>query len=392
MRRVDRVLSSALGESIPGVHGGRLRAVYWAVDGVVSGGRLGITSIGRNARSASSLKHAIKRADRLVGNERLFRDHRLFFAQLAKAIVGDEPRVVVLVDWTKVGLDHYALAAAVPHDGRAVPIYFEVHPTKTHGTPAVEEAFLDGLACVLPSGCRPILVTDGGFRGDWILAAKERGMDYVARMQNNPQVLVGSNECWSTVQHLTRSATSEATDLGECLAVKTRRIGTRIVRGPRYKPSGRRRRKTPLSGSQTKARKAAKQAWLLATSLDNSASAVVGVYALRMQIEEVFRDAKSHRFGLALRYARASSITRYSNLLLLAILAVFALVVAGRITERHQLHLGFQANTTRRRRVLSLAYAARILLRSSHHHRVNSRSIRRELRRLRAKARAGVPN
>lgn len=391
MRRADQVLLSALGASIPGVHKGRLGAVYWAVDGVVSGERLGISSIGRNARSTSSVKHSIKRVDRLVGNKRFFEDHQFFFARLAEVIIGDEPRVVILVDWTKVGQDHHALVAAVPHDGRAIPICFEVHPTETHGTPKVEEAFLDRLASVLPSGCTPILVTDGGFRGDWMLAARRRGMDYVARMQNNPLVYVDSTDRWSSVGELSSLATADATDLGECLAVKTRRIGTRVVVGPRFKPKRRPRSTKKLSASQKKARRSAKQSWVLATSLDSCASEVVSVYALRMQIEEVFRDTKSHRFGLALRYARAKSITRYSNLLMLAILAVFALAIAGRITERHLLHHDFQANTTRTRRVLSLGFVARLLLRSRHHRRVNARSICSELRRMRAHTRAGVP-
>ena len=40
-----------------------------------------------------------------------------------------------------------------------------------------------------------------------------------------------------------------------------------------------------------------------------------------MQIEETFRDAKSHRWGFALRYARSRSVARLEVLVFLTALA-----------------------------------------------------------------------
>ena len=75
-----------------------------------------------------------------------------------------------------------------------------------------------------------------------------------------------------------------------------------------------------------------REPWLLATSLNiNSTGAkkVVQIYRLRMQIEESFRDIKSHRFGLSMTYHRTASVERLKVLLLIAILALMVLWILG---------------------------------------------------------------
>lgn len=48
----------------------------------------------------------------------------------------------------------------------------------------------------------------------------------------------------------------------------------------------------------------AREAWWLATNLENAVSKVVGYYDRRMGIEEQFRDAKGCRFGLKLNWTQ----------------------------------------------------------------------------------------
>src|SRR3990167_1902911 len=53
-----------------------------------------------------------------------------------------------------------------------------------------------------------------------------------------------------------------------------------------------------------------REPWLLTTSLPPSstlAKQAVKLYQCRMQVEEGFRDIKSHRFGLGLNYNRTQS-------------------------------------------------------------------------------------
>ena len=119
-----------------------------------------------------------------------------------------------------------------------------------------------------------------------------------------------------------------------------------------------RKRSNPSPGrgtSQNKCRASAQEPWVLATSLNECSSThIVELYALRMQIEETFRDAKNSRWGLCLNHARCRSAHRWSVLMLLCTLASLAVTLAGLATENANLHRHYQANTVTHRRVLSL--------------------------------------
>ena len=71
----------------------------------------------------------------------------------------------------------------------------------------------------------------------------------------------------------------------------------------------------------------AREPWLLATSLGSSqfnAASIVVMYGKRMQIEESFRDLKSHRYGMGFEDSRTRGSKRLSVLFLLNMLAGFA--------------------------------------------------------------------
>lgn len=102
-----------------------------------------------------------------------------------------------------------------------------------------------------------------------------------------------------------------------------------------------------------------REPWLLATSLPSTstlAKKTVKIYRLRMQIEEGFRDIKSHRFGLSLTYHRTSSVNRLQVLLLIATLAIVVLWLLGMAAVLRKKHYQFQANSIRNRKVLSIIF------------------------------------
>ena len=76
------------------------------------------------------------------------------------------------------------------------------------------------------------------------------------------------------------------------------------------------------------------------------------------------RDLKSHRFGFALRYARTKRAERLETLLLVAALASFILWLLGLAASDRQWTRHFQANTERRRCVLSTVFFGHELWRS----------------------------
>jgi hypothetical protein len=103
--------------------------------------------------------------------------------------------------------------------------------------------------------------------------------------------------------------------------------------------------------------------WVLATSREDlSAKQVITLYALRMQIEETFRDTKNIRDRWSFRHALARSKSRYAIFYLLAALAGFILTVIAMAAENKQRHLRYQANTIRDGRVLWLLYLGKAIL------------------------------
>jgi hypothetical protein len=109
-----------------------------------------------------------------------------------------------------------------------------------------------------------------------------------------------------------------------------------------------------------------RQPWLLATSLPHEPGAERRIkrrYEQRMQIEETFRDLKSHRHGLGLRYCRSRDVERMQVLLLVGALATLALWLAGLCAKERGWQRRFQANTEQRRTVLSPVFLGRQLLR-----------------------------
>jgi hypothetical protein len=81
-----------------------------------------------------------------------------------------------------------------------------------------------------------------------------------------------------------------------------------------------------------------------------------------MQIEQTFRDTKSHRWGFGLRYARFGDGRRLEVLLLIAALASLVLWLVGVYGRALDWARSLQANTERRP-VLSTVFIGRELLR-----------------------------
>jgi hypothetical protein len=115
--------------------------------------------------------------------------------------------------------------------------------------------------------------------------------------------------------------------------------------------------------ADVEARKRAQEPWLLATSLISATpKKVVHIYSVRFQIEEYFRDAKNPRFGCCFEHARSRDENRIAVLLLIATLNMIALTLVGQTAERLGLHRGFQANTVRSKRVLSLFFLGKNII------------------------------
>ena len=338
------------------VHPYQFEAVLNAAAATFRAARLTLTGLGR--ASGGAPKHDIKKLDRLIGNPRLAASRHIWFSAIARALVGGVRRPVVCVDWTQIHGPWWALVAAVPFHGRAIPIYAIVARKKRFRYRSAHIRFIVGLREVFGPGVHPILVADAGFRTPFFLLAEEYGFHFVIRVRSTK----GVAERWRPDERVSfRALFAKAGKRPRCLGrwvpyASSRISRLRLVIAGRP-PVAKRR----LGGGYYQKR--AQEPWLLATSLSQlSATKIVRIYATRMQIEETFRDAKSPRFGWSLEHSMSRCHHRLEVLIMLGSLAHAAATMAGAAAEQVGLHRRYQANTVTRRRVLSFVRLGREVL------------------------------
>lgn len=365
--RVSRIVARICSPCLAVVHVVRWTAVLAVIESIVRSRRLSLSAIGRAMPGPALAKHNIKRVDRLLANPHLRGEHWFYFEAVARWLLRDCLRPVILVDWTMVAPGYFALVAATPVAGRALPIYQEVHRERVLANHRVEIRFLRTLRTILPEDCRPTVVTDAGFRGPFFREVLSLGWHFVGRVRGNAQFRLPFDGPMVTKDDLYKRAKLVPADLGSCQLYAVRnpmKVRLVLVRS--------RRRPGPPSPPSyyhkvIQYRGMARDPWLLATSLEaETPEQVVGIYALRMKIEETFRDVKNHRFGWSLHHVRSKSTDRLTVLLLLASLAMIAVTLLGFATERNNVHRSYQANTDKRRVLSLFVLGLAVLARGEH--------------------------
>ena len=225
-----------------------------------------------------------------------------------------------------------------------------------YGSEALYRRFMERLSYVLPSKCKPILVTDAGFKGSWFNLVLEWNWDFVGRLRGERKCRLGGE--------------------GEFYEVK----GSKVIatKTPKYIGAGEINSQNPLAGnfytvkqsskgrhaytrtgrhSETdkskKHTRSANEPWLIFSSLKTNPKKIVKMYSLRMCIEENFRDTKSSRYGLSLDMTRTKNIARMQIILLIAALASMIAYIIGCVGEMKGWHLKFQSNSIKTKRVIS---------------------------------------
>lgn len=362
--QAGQVLDRLLRKICPDMHKLRRTALFVNVMAALHGAVLTVTHLGRSISSDAKEKHCIKRADRLLSNRRLQRERLEVYSALTRQLIGSKQRPVLLVDWSDMDecKRHFLLRASVPVEGRTLTVYEEVHTLRTKEKPKTHQRFLQTLQKMLPLDCRPIVVSDAGFRTPWFKEVEALGWDWVGRIRNRHQVQLCGEAAWLPCKRLYDKATSTPRALGQARLTENNPITCRLVLY-KGKPKGRvhlnRLGQASRSSHNRKHAQSQREPWLLGTSLPEGfkhAEKVVKLYALRMKIEESFRDVKSTRFGLSLELHRTYQVERLQNLLLIATLALMVAWLMGKATELTGQHRHYQANTIRNRVVLSTIF------------------------------------
>jgi len=358
---VARILTRTFRRLHVPMHAARCQSLCDAATTAARYQQLSLTALGRASERAITPKAAIKRIDRLLGNNLLHRERLLVYRALAQTVLREHRQPVLVLDWTAVspGGHWYALRAAQISQGRTLTVFDAVYPQAVMERATTIAELLRQLAQVLPAGCTPLLILDAGFRSHWFAAITARGWHWLARIRNNTHCCLYDQSRWQACNTLYARASRRPQRLGRCALTRGRPQDCTLYLYQRER-KGRhayRNGKRCQSHATRKSQKREHEPWLLATSLPDdhcTAKQVVNWYAQRMQIEASFRDTKSQSYGWRLDNARSRSAERIEVLLLIAALAQFSLMLIGYQGEQQRRHYHCQANSIKHRRVLSL--------------------------------------
>ncbi|MDP5148351.1 IS4 family transposase [Shewanella sp. ULN5] len=353
------VLSKCLSLVTPLMHKTRRQSLFSSIESSMNGASLSITGLGREIESKAMEKHKIKRVDRLCSNTYLHRDIEFIYTRMTYLLVGTMQQPIIHIDWSDLDdrKQHFLIRASLAAQGRSLTLYEEIHPLNKKEKPRTHLLFLTKLKAMLPNGCKPIIVTDAGFRIPWFKQVLSLGWDYVGRFRNRTHCRKSSVDQWYPVKKLYAQARSIAKNLGVYLLGEQTSFSSRLVIFKRD-PKGRKDRtatgdKSRRSKQSRTSAEREKEPWLLATSICNSnfkAKRIVKIYATRMQIEESFRDVKT---GLKMNDSGTRVVSRLSVLLLIACLSQFVLYLLGLAVKAAGKHWQYQANSIKHRNVLS---------------------------------------
>lgn len=295
--RALKILRQSLEARLDFLHAKTRAALWRGVEGVMQAGQLWLTALGRALPGRTTDKHRIKAADRLLSNPHLQPAMHAIYEVLAAYLLRRIAHPCISVDWTGVGPRHYLLSASLSFEGRALPIFSRIYPISQKGSPKEAKKFLNQLKTVIPESCTPILITDAGFYHDWFDAVQSLGWDFIGRLRGT--VFVQIHGAWRSLKSVHRMAHRRPLSLGVVPTNRTTPRDLRVVLSARRKPKGRKNltaKGTPRRSKSAKsAAKSGREPWVLATTLKCSAKRIVALYAQRMQIEECFRDLKTHR-------------------------------------------------------------------------------------------------
>lgn len=360
---VSAIVQELLGTSI---HQTRITTLSVLIDGVIRGKELKLTSLGRHLELNGKERSAINRVDRFLGNPFYQNKSIEIYRVITRKAAGAMPAPLIIVDWSSIPGSHLSLSgehcvlrASLAASGRSITLYEEIHPKSKEGASEVHREFLAHLKSLLPSSCKPCIVTDAGFKNPWFKALIAQEWDYIGRL--NGSVYYDEGAGFKPLSELFPKATSKPQKVGCAVVAKTNPLTTTLYSYKKPAKGRKHRGKTGKIITNKQSRKNAKsnsEPWILASSLEGNRieEHIIKYYKLRMTIEESFRDTKSQRYGLSLNENSTLNVKRYSVWFLLAALVTFIAWIVGYTAEKMKLHYDFQANTYRHRRVLSFFF------------------------------------
>lgn len=284
-----------------------------------------------SALTEVQLGSALTRLYRFLRNERF--DNWLLTERMLHLLAQPNKSLLLALDWTAWQDRFSVLTASVCVDTRAIPIAVSacVKRQLARSQNLWEETFLRLVVDRLrASHVQAIWLCDRGFhRVKWLERLLELEQQFVVRLHRDVTVHLRDRACLLKSLPIREG---ERVDLGFVHVRADKLVRVRVI---------------------AVWAKGAKEVWWLATNLHNRVSKVVGYYDRRMGIEEQFRDAKGHRFGLKLRWTQFTKAEFVERMYLLVGVALLLWTSAGRVIEEQQPKVRLRSKTKGAR--LSLA-------------------------------------
>lgn len=255
---------------------------------------------------------ALTRLYRFLRNKRF--DNWLLTEQMLKLLAQPDKSLLLALDWTKWQDRFSVLTASVCVGTRSIPIAASacVKCNLARSQNLWEETFLRLVVDRLrAAGVEAIWLCDRGFhRVKWLEKLMELKQQFVVRLQRDVTIHFRERSCLLTALAITEG---ERVDLG-CVQLRADKLVRVRVIGVWAQ--------------------GAKEAWWLATNLENRVSKVVALYDRRMGIEEQFRDAKGVRFGMKLKWTQFTKAEFVERMYLLVGIALLLWTIVGRAVEK----------------------------------------------------------
>lgn len=358
------ILQKYFKKSLPQTHVKRQDRLFIAVESLLASAKLTITSLGRHTKGVAKVKNKIKAVDRLLKNEHLLVECIEYYQMMAKKLIGNLESIDIIVDWSPAGNhENHLLRASIALEGRSMTLYEEVHKEKKLGNYKVHKKFLDNLKKVLPVHAKPIIVTDAGFRAEWFEMVQRQGWHFEGRTHSNMLYLMKDEFKWKKLTGLYRTATKKAQYVGHVKLTKSRALPCEMYiyeENKENKKKNKKRRKQRSKKCEARYTKQHRTPWVLVTSVPHritrNSNKIITRYKRRMKIEHEFRNAKNSKWGLGLNETKTRNPARLAILLLISAIGMLALWLLGSAGEHKKMHLDYQSNTVKKRRVLSLIF------------------------------------
>ena len=362
------ILAGLLSTEWDFMHFHQVQGLSAAVQAALVGSHLSLSRLALGLKASTTLRHRIKRMDRLLGNKAIERHSFGLYAAVARILLRRLTRPILIMDWSDLtpNQEFQLLRASVVLKGRSITVYEEVHPLKKLNSHEVHRRFLNRLARLLPTGCTPIILTDAGFRAPFFRLVEALNWYCIGRVRNRDLVSIDGQ--WVRPATVMAKAKLKACSLGTLTYVRSNPFERHFVLA---RKQSRGRHKTTLRGQRTRSRHSEKNArrerepWLLAVSpalKGYDPEKIVMLYGKRMQIEEEFRDLKNAHLGAGLSLSRSRSPLRFTILLLIGHLAGLIRRMVGEYAKEKNLEAQYQSTNRKSRPEVSVISLGRRLL------------------------------